>query len=64
MTLPGVAYPVVNREPAAVEYLFSPILCKVYPFLNRCASNLPYFDFLDRLSSTACTEGLTALSLR
>jgi hypothetical protein len=24
----------------------------------------PYFDFLDRLSSTACTEGLTGLSLR
>jgi hypothetical protein len=28
------------------------------------ASNLPYFDLLDRLSSTACTEGLTGLSLR
>ena len=28
------------------------------------ASNMPYFDFLDRLSSTACTEGLTGLSLR
>ena len=64
MTLPVVAYPVVNREPAAVESLFSPILCKVYPFLIRCASNLPYFDFLDRLSSTACTDGLTGLSLR
>ena len=23
-----------------------------------------YFDFFDRLASTACTEGLTALSLR
>ena len=25
---------------------------------------MPYFDFLDRLSSTACTEGLIGLSLR
>ena len=28
------------------------------------ASNMPYFDFLDRLLSTACTEGLIGLSLR
>jgi hypothetical protein len=41
-----------------------PIICKVYPFLDRYASNMPYFDFLDRLSSMACTEGLTGLSLR
>ena len=34
------------------------------PFLDRYASNLPYFDFLDRLSSTYCTEGLIFLSLR
>lgn len=50
---------IVNDLPAAYKQLnqFS-------PFLDRYASNMPYFDFLDRLSSTACTEGLTGLSLR
>jgi hypothetical protein len=37
---------------------------KFSPFLDRYASNMPYFDFLDRLSRIACTEGLTGLSLR
>ena len=45
-------------------YRSPPIICKVYPFPDWSASNTPYFDFLDRLSSTACTEGLTRLSLR
>ncbi len=52
-----------NLRNAAV-YPTPSIICKPYPFLDRYTSNMPYFDFLDRLSSTACTEGLTGLSLR
>ncbi len=35
-----------------------------YVRLDRAAHNIPYFDFLDRLASTYCTEGLNGLSFR
>jgi len=53
-----------NNLRYAVVYSPPPIIYKVYPFPDRYASNMPYFDFLDRLSSTARTEGLIGLSLR
>jgi hypothetical protein len=44
--------------------LFSVGRLRGFRFWISGSTDIPYFDFLDRLSITACTEGLTDLSVR
>ena len=65
--------PFDNGEGHIVQYhacndavAFHAVIIPGRPSVNMLAQRRSpdYFDFLDRLASTACTEGLTALSVR